>query len=350
MATLSSLISGKKWAIVLLLSICGVTARLTAQNSCKPDIVGIWAEEQDALSALLSEMKVYKFYEGDKVEILQYNSEIEDFVLLGTGNYRVDNQSSPSKIIFSNLTVLIFQTEGSFAFPILTFEYSLLRWQGILGITTTIHKIISTFNFNVSGIPIISQPNETACWATVATMLYLWKNGKKTGSEKDIDETLEKHSWSMAKYFQIFGLGATPSMFQPFYTEDMGMTSYTKCSTTWYDLSKARCLPWPFTWDDEKLNYFTCKQCIKPIPSIQELQELLCKHGPLAWTYKSDSSHVVIVNGIKNDKTGYGAILSIIDPWGFDRKQTYEMPYDQFYNTIVETLNTDCDYYNIYYW
>ncbi len=200
-------------------------------------------------------------------------------------------------------------------------------------------------NFQVSGVPVIAQSNESTCWAAVATMMYLWKTGKKTGSEKDIAETLEKHSWNMTKYYQVFGWPATPSMFDPFYTEDMHLTSYTKCPTRWYQFWKARKLPPGWS-----INNLTCKQCIKPVPTILELQELLCKYGPLAWTYKVKGGHVVIINGIKGDKSGFGAILSITDPWGFDGKQTYEMPYDEFINRILGTLNVDCDYYNIYHW
>lgn len=200
----------------------------------------------------------------------------------------------------------------------------------------------NSVNFKVSGIPVIAQPNEHTCWAAVATMMYLWKNGRSTGSAKDIESTLEKHSWSLKKYYDLFPYNkTTPGIFDDFYTNDMKMSSHTKChSQNW----------WAWPWIPNEMCVMGTAYCLKPIPTILELQDLLCRYGPLALTYNKGGGHIVIISGIKGNGTSTGTSLSIIDPWNFDREQQYEITFQDFYNTISATIDKNCDYYNIYHW
>lgn len=310
----------KIWACAFLSFIFGLAANLTAQSPCKLNIIGSWEEEQDALSAMFAEKKVYKFYEGGKVEIYQGNS------LLGNGKYKIDIQTNPTKIIFSNLSVLIFQTEGEFAFPIVKCNDSVLEWVGILGIHTTIHKICQTLKFVVSNVPIIKQENILTCWAASAAMMYSWKKGKRFTAE----ETLTLNNATVFKYYyeQMGGKWGLPNWYfvtyYMLYENDMGLTLF----------------------EDEDNG---------PIPSVCQIQEMLSEHGPLllcanSYFQKSNTIglHVKLIVGIDGDGTDEGTMLSIIDPWGFDSSnQTYDEKYQEFAR-MSEFTNPNC--YKIYYW
>lgn len=140
----------KNLILALILVVFGDMKYLEAQSQCSSGIAGIWEEELDAFSALLVGKKVYKFFEGGNVEIWQYDYDEEGYIILGHGKYSVDNQSIPARIIFSNLSVLIFQTEGSFAFPIVKLDNSTFEWQGMFGIITRLQKINNIPNIVVS--------------------------------------------------------------------------------------------------------------------------------------------------------------------------------------------------------
>ena len=316
-------------AYAFLSFIFGLDANLTAQSPCKPNIIGSWEEEQDALSAMFAEKKVYKFYEGGKVEIYQGNS------LLGNGKYKIDIQTNPTKIIFSNLSVLIFQTEGEFAFPIVKCNDSVLEWVGTFGIHATIHKICVPSNekisFKVSNVPVIKQEFKQTCWAASAAMMYSWKKGKRFTAE----ETLTLNDAIFLKYY------------------------YEQKGDEW-GLPNAFCITYfQFFERDMGLTLFEPNEGNGPIPSVCEISELLKNNGPILLCsyshfpqYNNNEGHVKLIVGIQSDGTEEGTILSIIDPWAFDgSKQTYTEIYQEFTQMSEITLNSisPC-LYKIYFW
>lgn len=313
-----------KIVLILLSIILGFSANLIAQNQCRVGIVGIWEEGQDALSALLAEKKVFKFYEGDKVEIYQFNSAIEDFILLGSGNYKIDNISSTSKIIFSNLTVLIFQAEGSFAFTILKFEDSILEWQGIFGIVSRLHKIYMP----MYDVQLITQPDIVTCWAASATMMYSWKKKKEytiSGALSELENGLGSYgiAFRLQKYLpKTFGFKELANNL--FYEKLMGMTE------------------------------------VRYTPTIQGLEELLTNHGPLLVGLENinDPNHTTayyharVINGITIEPNNECAYLNILDPWAFDNaKQIYVESYEDFKKKINKTYTgKQPGMFKIYHW
>lgn len=302
--------------LLTLISIIVFFVNVVAQNPCKPDIIGIWSEEQDPISALLAGPKAYKFYEGDKVEIYQYDFETEKFISLGDGNYRLELGPSSSKIIFYNLTVLIFPTEGSFVFPITKFENSTLEWQGVLGIITRLNKIyIPTYD-----VPLISQENRKTCWAASAAMMYSWKKNKIYKIEDAISEIeWPRKFWSIRLSAPN---GISSEELDEFYENRMGLIQ------------------------------------VKFTPTIKGLQELLLKHGPLliALDNNLDDStpayHVRVINGISGDGSDQCTLLNILDPWPFEnyeqiRLETYEDFKKKAYKSYTGKLPEN---FRIYHW
>jgi hypothetical protein len=148
-----------KICFIFLLS-AAFSITCSAQNNCYPNIVGVWEEQQDFLSALMAQKRMFRFNENKTVDVFVYNAEKVDYDFFGSGNYALNLQVKPATITFSNLSVLIFQTKGGFEFAIQKFENNILEYNTILGMTNRLNKILNLCNPKIAVFD-DNEPQET---------------------------------------------------------------------------------------------------------------------------------------------------------------------------------------------
>ncbi|MEI6410995.1 MAG: hypothetical protein WCR52_16530 [Bacteroidota bacterium] len=209
--------------------------------------------------------------------------------------------------------------------------------------------------------PHISQPTENSCWAAVATMMYLWKQGKTTGTQSDIDVFLKSKSLDMWKEYQKerkstgSSEGGKTYKYEPF-MQQIGLQSFNNWGLddkgySWYK---------PFG-DVAYMLFGT-------LPNPLEIQSILCNNGPVAFSFKynsannkcdkqifpwddftNNSSHIVIIIGITGNYND--SKITILDPYTLkNSKPIYEISYEKFVERIRCTLGNDRFIYNMYFW
>lgn len=136
-----------------------------------------------------------------------------------------------------------------------------------------------TINYMVPGIvPSIKQPNSMACWATVATIMYSWKN-KKSVEIRDVLKVSGK------KYEDIF-------------SNNSGLSAADKAAFLKSLDLKAEA-PQNFT--------------------IAGWEKLLRQVGPI-WVTTDEAPvgrfaiHARVLTGIKGDGTATGTVFYVVDP------------------------------------
>jgi hypothetical protein len=209
---------------------------------------------------------------------------------------------------------------------------------------------LAIHNLSVTPIPSqITQPTGFTCWATVGTIMSLWRKRENGGREAipELLDSLDRISssrFSLANkvnYSSIYqnslddpsnsNYGLKPEQSDLFFLTKLGLDSYTTCRTLA-----------PFSWI----------YCNKPIPSVRELKFLLCNYGPLAFEYSTGafSSHIVVIYGVEvhlNDLSKSKVI--VIDLLS---NESIAYNYDDFYNAVFIDWNEKGDeaHYDIYHW
>jgi peptidoglycan hydrolase-like protein with peptidoglycan-binding domain len=155
---------------------------------------------------------------------------------------------------------------------------------GIVGPTTM--RLLDehvAFDHQIRGVPVVGQPSNKTCWATVATMLLSWRDSTSYEIREAMDRIDSK--WG-TKFGANQGLFAAEK--EPFLS-DAGLVA------------------------EPPQNY-----------SVEGLYDLLVAHGPLWLTTDEDtgsgfSIHARILTGMSGDGSIENTTLTLIDPAGGGR-------------------------------
>jgi len=153
------------------------------------------------------------------------------------------------------------------------------------------------FNYHVTGVPIIPQPNHYTCWAASAAMMHWWHEKKNKNSISDALYEIEGGDYKFHQTFLISndifiisGGGIKGGEPEELYLNKMGLQTFSKPT------------------DISQFNSY-----LKQFGPI-----LISRHSSCSNPKYNGTGHVMIMTGIYGDGTQECTYFDIIDPWAWN--------------------------------